>query len=440
MGGNRHERTARRAGLSTDFQMTQMEIPLFPHPFNLRNLWIDELQGRPVFGIVSLWFTTVLSLRRIGGEAVQRRLAQYVPSTRHCAVAGAVLHSNTCTAVSNPANPVILAQDSSVSGTAPSHDRYLYRGYLRIAALDMLNTAAVIHTVVWDPTEPVATRPLLLTANGNPLTASYYTYGFDQVKNVTELFDSSGNIAATYDFGPFGEDMTAIGPAAAINPFRFSSEVWDGPLGLVDYNFRSYNPLDGRFINRDPLEEEGGMNLYGFINNYALNGYDIFGLKPKRCADECPYTGYTSDSTPVALDLDPIDPISNDMVNSISLLGSLPTGLSPADMAKWIMGNMAGVDSKIIDAYKKAILSGRPWYLYITMDVKICEGKSCCFFFTKQKKISCRGIYKCAKGPIAGSWLPGTRTSALDGATLHTCWKEAEAAMASGNVKVFKNE
>jgi RHS repeat-associated protein len=156
-----------------------------------------------------------------------------------------------------------------------------------IAALDMFNGGTALHTVVWDPTEPAAaTRPLLLTVPNpaNPeILAEYYTFGFDQAKNVTELFDSSGNIAATYDHGPFGEDMASTGSAAALNPFRFSSEVWDATLGLVQYTFRPYNPLDGRFTQRDPIGEDGGLNLCGFVGNDPVNRWDRLGLMEKEC-------------------------------------------------------------------------------------------------------------------------------------------------------------
>jgi RHS repeat-associated protein len=142
-----------------------------------------------------------------------------------------------------------------------------------IAALDMLNNAAAVHTAVWDPTEPAATRPLLLQT-----PSGWFTCGFDQVKNVTELFDASGNIAASYDYAPFGATLSAAGPAAALTPFRFSSEVWDSTLGLVDYTFRPYNPLDGRFVSRDPIGEDGGLNLYGFVKNNAICKWDSLGL------------------------------------------------------------------------------------------------------------------------------------------------------------------
>jgi RHS repeat-associated protein len=136
----------------------------------------------------------------------------------------------------------------------------------------------------------------------NPvIPAEYYTFGFDQVKNVTELFDASGNIAASYDYAPFGATLSASGPAAALNPFRFSSEVWDATLGLVCYIFRPYNPLDGRFINRDPIEEQGGLNLYGFAGNNPVNKWDYLGLeiiKVPKCHAVL-IIGHTNEKSPI---------------------------------------------------------------------------------------------------------------------------------------------
>jgi RHS repeat-associated protein len=140
------------------------------------------------------------------------------------------------------------------------------------AALDMENNTSAIHTAVWDPTEPSATRPLLLQT-----PSGWYTCGFDQMKNVTELFGASGNIAASYDYAPFGATLSVTGPAAALNPFRFSSEAWDATLGLVYYNWRHYNPFDGHFISRNPIGEDGGLNLYGFVGNDPVNRWDYLG-------------------------------------------------------------------------------------------------------------------------------------------------------------------
>ena len=47
--------------------------------------------------------------------------------------------------------------------------------------------------------------------------------------------------------------------------------------GLNYYGYRYYDPVTGRWPNRDPIEERGGINLYAFINNDAVNAYDVLG-------------------------------------------------------------------------------------------------------------------------------------------------------------------
>ena len=50
------------------------------------------------------------------------------------------------------------------------------------------------------------------------------------------------------------------------------------PRVVSYYGYRYYTPQTGRWINRDPIEEEGGLNLYGFVGNDGVNFVDIFGL------------------------------------------------------------------------------------------------------------------------------------------------------------------
>ena len=85
----------------------------------------------------------------------------------------------------------------TVNGTVASHERYLYRGYLQLAALDRLDSRNVIRTLLWDPLEPVATRPLALVQNN-----ALYCYGTDFNKNVTEVFNAQGTVVAAYDYSP----------------------------------------------------------------------------------------------------------------------------------------------------------------------------------------------------------------------------------------------
>ena len=38
---------------------------------------------------------------------------------------------------------------------------------------------------------------------------------------------------------------------------------------LAYYNYRFYNPKDGRWINRDPIAEQGGLNLGPYILDFG---------------------------------------------------------------------------------------------------------------------------------------------------------------------------
>jgi uncharacterized protein RhaS with RHS repeats len=44
------------------------------------------------------------------------------------------------------------------------------------------------------------------------------------------------------------------------------------------YGYRYYDPQTGRFINRDPIEESGGFNLYAMVLNDPINWVDLLGL------------------------------------------------------------------------------------------------------------------------------------------------------------------
>ena len=104
-------------------------------------------------------------------------------------------------------------------------------------------------------------------------------YGLDLNGNVTLLVDTAtGQSAATYDYGPFGELLRQSGEYAMLNPFRFSTKYTDDETGVVDYGHRSYLPSIGRWLSKDPIGERGGTNLYGMVKNSPLDNIDPTGL------------------------------------------------------------------------------------------------------------------------------------------------------------------
>ncbi len=107
--------------------------------------------------------------------------------------------------------------------------------------------------------------------------------GMDLNGNVTLLVNTAtGEPAATYDYGPFGEALRQSGEYAMLNPYRFSTKYTDDETGLVDYGHRYYIPSLGRWTNKDPIEEQGGINLYLFLNNNCTKTYDLLG---NSCGD-----------------------------------------------------------------------------------------------------------------------------------------------------------
>ena len=61
----------------------------------------------------------------------------------------------------------------TTNGTITTHQRFIYRNYLQIAAVNLKGDAPTPDQwfLIWDPTQPVATRPLAIRKDG-----TWYTY------------------------------------------------------------------------------------------------------------------------------------------------------------------------------------------------------------------------------------------------------------------------
>ena len=153
------------------------------------------------------------------------------------------------------------------------HEKFVYDGYKLIQVLDALNSDAVTMAFAWHPESTGLDTPFSMTYDGE----TYY-YVTDGNKNVMSLIDAAGTKVAEYVYDPFGRLLSSTGSLAEINPFRFSSEYHDDETGLVYYNYRYYSPELGRWISRDPIEEEGGVNLYAMVGNNPIMYNDLLGL------------------------------------------------------------------------------------------------------------------------------------------------------------------
>jgi RHS repeat-associated protein len=55
--------------------------------------------------------------------------------------------------------------------------------------------------------------------------------------------------------------------------------------GVTVYGYRHYNPKTGQFLGRDPIQELGGENLYGFVGNDGVSRLDVLGKRIRIVAD-----------------------------------------------------------------------------------------------------------------------------------------------------------
>ena len=166
--------------------------------------------------------------------------------------------------------------------TLNSETRYVYDGSLVVQERDHNNLPTVTYTRGLDLS---GTRQgaggiggLLARTDHSTITPTHAFYHADSLGNITALVNSRQLIVARYLYDPFGNTLSLSGPLADANVYRFSSQEYHPSSGLVLYLRRAYAANLQRFINRDPIMELGGLNLYCFARNSPLNRFDSWGL------------------------------------------------------------------------------------------------------------------------------------------------------------------
>ena len=119
---------------------------------------------------------------------------------------------------------------------------------------------------------------------------------YDGNGNITQIIEkgtipdpnnpslSEATVKAHYEYDPFGnltenQDKDGTG-YHAVNPFKFSTKYHDQETGLYYYGYRYYDPVTGRWLNRDPVEENEITEeyiLYAFVKNNGLSHLDRLG-------------------------------------------------------------------------------------------------------------------------------------------------------------------
>ncbi|MEQ1661859.1 MAG: RHS repeat-associated core domain-containing protein [Thiobacillus sp.] len=115
-----------------------------------------------------------------------------------------------------------------------------------------------------------------LTGSTNDPTATTSFYHQDGLGSIVGQTTQAGAIQGLQRFAPGGNITASVG---TINQYGYTGREPDA-TGLVYYRARYYDPTTGRFISRDPIGLDGGLNQYAYVGNNPVNFTDPEGLCP----------------------------------------------------------------------------------------------------------------------------------------------------------------
>jgi RHS repeat-associated protein len=118
---------------------------------------------------------------------------------------------------------------------------------------------------------------------GEQISGTNCFFTSDHLGSIREMTDSSGTLRARYDYDPYGRPTKTSGDLDA--DFGFTGHYYDTASGLHMALYRAYDAVAGRWLNRDPIQEYGGLNLYAYAGNNPVNLIDPLGLCEQNAGD-----------------------------------------------------------------------------------------------------------------------------------------------------------
>jgi RHS repeat-associated protein len=120
-----------------------------------------------------------------------------------------------------------------------------------------------------------------------------YYYHFDGLGSVTALTNKEGKVIQRYDYDSFGK-LKRHGHKVK-NAYTYTAREYDRETGLYYYRMRYYDPMIGRFLQKDPIlgsiDLPQTLNPYPYTANNPLLFIDPFGLR--LCRISLPGMGQT---------------------------------------------------------------------------------------------------------------------------------------------------
>ncbi len=106
-----------------------------------------------------------------------------------------------------------------------------------------------------------------------------YVYQTDQLGSVRDVMDAStATRVAAIDYGPYGNRARTNG---TVTPgYQYAGLFYHATSGLMLSATRALDTGTGRWLNRDPIREAGGVNVYGYVGGNPIMRVDPDGRNP----------------------------------------------------------------------------------------------------------------------------------------------------------------
>jgi RHS repeat-associated protein len=89
---------------------------------------------------------------------------------------------------------------------------------------------------------------------------------------------NSQSVYASFYYNPYGGFYRSSQTGTNLDEFRYAGMFYLPEAELYFTRYRAYDPSTGRWLSRDPIEEDGGINLYGYVEGNPVNLVDPLGL------------------------------------------------------------------------------------------------------------------------------------------------------------------
>jgi len=106
-----------------------------------------------------------------------------------------------------------------------------------------------------------------------------FYYHRDHLGSMRAVTDAAGSLKAGYRYDPYGR-RTVLSGSAADSDFGYTGHFSHQASGLALAPYRAYDAGIGRWLSRDPIGEQGGVNLYSYVRNNPVNYIDPDGNNP----------------------------------------------------------------------------------------------------------------------------------------------------------------